>query len=224
VIRRVARLVPGHYRRPRVLGLDLLRIAACASIIIYHGNPARAFGHNWSGSVVARDGFLGVDIFFVLSGWLLTRQALRMRDTFWSSRRFATTFWLRRWIRTLPPYWVVLAGLYAFGGATGSQPMTLRQLVAHALFLQTLLPPNRFLVSWSLVTEEWFYLLLPVLILLASQIRDRRLRTGLAVGALLIPTAVRAAVLPHGVAASYVMAEPPARFDGLVVGLSLIHI
>jgi peptidoglycan/LPS O-acetylase OafA/YrhL len=201
-----------------VLGLDLLRIIACASIIIFHGNPTRAFGDNWIGLVFAHDGFLGVDVFFVLSGWLLTRQALRMRDTFRSSARFASTFWVRRWLRIIPLYWVVLAGLFAFGGATGAQPMTPSQLATHAVFLQTLLPPNRFGVSWSLVTEEWFYLLLPLVVLLASNVYDRRLRYGLALGALLIPMAVRAVLLSRGVAADYVLADPLARFDGLVVG------
>jgi peptidoglycan/LPS O-acetylase OafA/YrhL len=218
---RVAGTALAHYRRPRVLGLDLLRIAACATILIFHGNPPRAVGRNWISWVFARDGFLGVDIFFVLSGWLLTRQALRMRDAFRSSARFATTFWVRRWIRTLPPYWVVLAGLFAFGSPALAEPMTPLQLAAHALFLQTLVPPNLFLVSWSLVTEEWFYLLLPLVVLLASRVKDRRLGIGLGIGALLFPAGVRAFALLQGLPVGYVLAEPPARFDGLVVGALL---
>lgn len=218
MIRHVARPVLGHYRTPRVLGLDLLRIAACGSIIIFHGNPIRAFGQNWIGSVFAHDGYLGVDVFFVLSGWLLTRQALRMRNAFRSPARFAATFWLRRWMRTLPPYWAVLAGLFAFGGAMGPEPMTPRQLAIHAFLLQSLIPPNRFGVSWSLVAEEWFYLLLPMVIILAPRVGNRRLRVSLAVALLLIPVAVRAALLPHGVAVDLVLGEPPTRFDGLVVG------
>jgi peptidoglycan/LPS O-acetylase OafA/YrhL len=218
---RLAGTLLAHYRRPRVLGLDLLRIGACATIVIFHGNPIRAFGQNWIGWAFARNGYLGVDVFFVLSGWLLTRQALRMRDAFRSSARFATAFWLRRWIRTLPPYWLVLAGLFAFGSPALPHPMQPLQLATHALLLQTVLPPNLFLVSWSLVTEEWFYLLLPPAVLLASRLPDRRLRAGLAIGALLFPTGVRAFALLQGLPVSYVFAEPPARFDGLVVGALL---
>jgi peptidoglycan/LPS O-acetylase OafA/YrhL len=221
ILVRLAGTTLAHYRRPRVLGLDLLRIAACAAIVIFHGNPTRAVGRNWISSVFARDGFMGVDMFFVLSGWLLTRQALRTRDAFRSWARFATTFWVRRWIRTLPPYWLVLAGLFAFGLPPLPAPMPPLQLATHALLLQTVLPPNLFLVSWSLVTEEWFYLLLPLAVLLASRVNDRRFRIGLAVGALLFPTGVRAFALLQGLPVSYVFAEPPARFDGLVVGALL---
>jgi len=69
-----------HYRRPRVLGLDLLRIVASLTIILYHGDPMALFGRNEVGLIFHTDGYLAVDIFFVLSGWLLTRQALPTLD------------------------------------------------------------------------------------------------------------------------------------------------
>src|SRR4029077_19887486 len=109
----VLQSVFAHYRKPRVLGLDLLRITASLSVIIYHGDAIRALGGRL-GSVFYDDGFLAVDIFFVLSGWLLTRQVLRMRGAFKGTWQFARTFWVRRWARTLPPYWVVLLGMFFF--------------------------------------------------------------------------------------------------------------
>src|ERR1700674_4457643 len=104
-----------HYRKPRVLGLDLLRIVASLSIILHHGNVSRTFGQNWVSSLFGDDGYLAVDVFFVLSGWLLTRQVLRMRASFKNPLAFAGRFWTRRWARTLPPYWVVLIGIFILG-------------------------------------------------------------------------------------------------------------
>jgi peptidoglycan/LPS O-acetylase OafA/YrhL len=224
-----------HYRKPRVLGLDLLRITASLSVIIYHGNAIRALGGRL-GSVFYDDGFLAVDIFFVLSGWLLTRQVLRMRGSLKSTWQFARTFWMRRWARTLPPYWVVLIAMLIFGSwlaRPGDLPHPLTppwepagmssvgDLVRHALFLQTVLPHNRFGVSWSLVTEEWFYLLLPFVILLASRLRSWRWMLGLALGALLLPTAIRTLLLMTSSGWEVILPQPIARFEGLVVGAML---
>jgi peptidoglycan/LPS O-acetylase OafA/YrhL len=224
-----------HYRKPRVLGLDLLRITASLSVIIYHGNAIRALGGRL-GSVFYDDGFLAVDIFFVLSGWLLTRQVLRMRGSFKSTWQFARTFWLRRWARTLPPYWVVLIAMFFFGSwlarpGTLPPPLTapweplginsLGDLVRHALFLQTVLPRNDFGVSWSLVTEEWFYLLLPFVILLASRLRSWRWMLALALGALLLPTAIRTLLILSSSSWELILPQPIARFEGLVVGAML---
>lgn len=214
-----------HYRRPRVLGLDLLRIVASLTIILYHGDPMALFGRNEVGLIFHTDGYLAVDIFFVLSGWLLTRQALRMRGSFRTPLRLTLTFWARRWARTIPPYLVVLVVILVFGRQLAErdlvQPLSFGELLKHALFLQTVVPPNRFAVSWSLVTEEWFYLLLPLMILLAFTLRSRRLLLGLGVGALLLPTAIRSLLLLSSANSWDVLSQPVARYEGLVVGALL---
>lgn len=215
-----------HYRKPRVLGLDLLRITASLSIIIHHGNAAGALGRNWLASVFGSDGYLAVDIFFVLSGWLLTRQVLRMRGAFASTAGFALTFWLRRWARTIPPYWAVLTAIFLLGPARLNplalpHALSVRDAVVHALFLQTLLPPNLFAVTWSLVTEEWFYLLLPFVILLASRVRNWRGLIAFGVLALLLPTVVRTILLLSSADWDAITRQPVARFEGLVVGAML---
>jgi len=73
---RLIHTIVDHYRKPRVLGLDLLRITASLSIIGFHGNSSVFLGKNLAFQVLGHNGYLAVDIFFVLSGWLLTRQVL----------------------------------------------------------------------------------------------------------------------------------------------------
>jgi peptidoglycan/LPS O-acetylase OafA/YrhL len=216
-----------HYRKPRVLGLDLLRIFASLSIITFHGNVARLFGRNVVSSAIAANGFLAVDIFLVLSGWLLTRQVLRMRPVFPSRIQLAVRFWTRRWARTIPPYWLVLLGMLVFGKALHSditlQPLTPGLLLTHAFFLQTIFPPNAYGITWSLVTEEWFYLLLPfVVIVLSARARSWRVLAGVGLAILLVPATLRAILLTTPMNWRIgILVFPPARFEGLVVGALL---
>jgi peptidoglycan/LPS O-acetylase OafA/YrhL len=214
-----------HYRKPRVLGLDLLRITASLTIVVYHGNAIGALGRNGASSIIHADGYLAVDIFFVLSGWLLTRQVLRMRGSFASLRSFASTFWIRRWARIIPAYWVVLMILFLFGSRANRfalpHELTVSGLIKHAFFLQTLFPPNQYGVTWSLVTEEWFYLLLPLVVVLLVWMRRPWVLLALGAGALLLSTLVRALMLERTGDWGYVSLQPQARFEGLVIGALL---
>ena len=225
-IRQLGESLLDHYRRPRVLGLDILRIVAALTIVAFHGNVIRGFGRNVFTTVVHADGYLAVDIFFVLSGWLLTRQVLRMRSRFRSPLGFAVRFWTRRWVRTLPPYWFMLLAVFLgyrwLDHQNFPDPLTVPLLVTHALFLQTVIPPNAYGVSWSLVAEEWFYLLLPFVVLLTVGLRSGRLILGLGLTALLVPTTIRALLLTTPMEwGPGILVTPQARFEGLVVGALL---
>jgi peptidoglycan/LPS O-acetylase OafA/YrhL len=217
-----------HYRKPRVLGLDLLRITASLSIIGFHGNSAVFLGKNLLFRVLGNNGYLAVDIFFVLSGWLLTRQVLRMRGSFSSGWTFAWRFWTRRWARILPPYLLVILALFLFGNALLPHlhrdpvllsSLTFPQLLVHALFLQTLFPPNALGVSWSLVTEEWFYLLLPLVVLLVvPKLGSWQKVMAFGCVVLFVPAVVRVLMLATPGGHVSVVYTPQARFEGLVVG------
>ncbi|HSS61495.1 MAG TPA: acyltransferase [Candidatus Limnocylindrales bacterium] len=202
-----------YYRAPRVLGLDVLRIVASLTIVAYHGSTQASFYNRG----LLRHGYLAVDIFFVLSGFLLTRQALKLR-TNTRLMSFATRFWTRRWFRIIPAYWVML-GLITLGVAylPIRANMSLADLPRHLLFLQTLFPPNRYTVTWSLVTEEWFYLALPFMLALFFLVPRRNVRVAGVLLILLIPSVVRAIMVQHG----ETPVLPQARFDGLVVGAGL---
>jgi peptidoglycan/LPS O-acetylase OafA/YrhL len=202
-----------YYRAPRVLGLDLLRITASLTIVAYHGSTQASYYDRGP----LRHGYLAVDIFFVLSGFLLTRQALKLRGNS-GLMSFAARFWTRRWFRILPTYWVMLVVTVltvAYLPIRGD--LSPGDLLRHALFLQTVLPPNHYAVTWSLVTEEWFYLLLPFVLALFVLLPRRSIRVLAVVAILMIPGVVRAIMIRHG----QLPLLPQSRFDGLVVGAAI---
>ena len=205
-----------YYRAPRVLGLDLLRITASLTIVAYHGSTQASYYNRG----LLRHGYLAVDIFFVLSGFLLTRQALKLRRGM-PLGSFALKFWTRRWFRIIPAYWVMLL-LLVVGAAylPIRSNMTFGDLPRHLLFLQTLFPPNRYQLTWSLVTEEWFYLALPFVLALFLLVPRRGVRVAAVVVILLIPSVVRAVMAHNG----QTPMAPQARFDGLVIGSALAAI
>ena len=208
----------GRYAsRDRILGLDLLRVLAAFTILVYHGlhfGTLTALGQNPVLNRVYTFGYLAVDMFFVLSGWLLTKQILRMGGGL-RQGSFAV-FWSRRWLRTLPPYLVGLAvALWLLRPADGG-----RELALHAAFLQTIWPPNLYPVSWSLVTEEWFYLALPLAVAVAALGRRPVIVLVAALAILPIPMLVRMQMLQSQDFLQVLM-TPQARFDGLIVGAGL---
>jgi peptidoglycan/LPS O-acetylase OafA/YrhL len=148
--------------------LDGLRALAVAAVIAYH------LGAGW-----ARGGFLGVDAFFVLSGYLIT--SLLLNEWGKHGRISLPRFWVRRARRLLPALFVVLGAiaLYAVTLAPAHQLQTLRSDGLASLFyfanwhfvlsgqsyfdLFTLPSPMRHL--WSLAIEEQFYLVWPLVVL-----------------------------------------------------------
>jgi peptidoglycan/LPS O-acetylase OafA/YrhL len=109
----------------------------------------------------------GVDLFFVLSGFLIGGIMLR---EFNKSDGLSTlfTFWKRRWFRTLPLYFLIL-GLNYLVVQNGWIKGDIRQANwSFVFFMQNLYEPfvDFFWESWSLSVEEWFYLTSPILFFL----------------------------------------------------------
>jgi peptidoglycan/LPS O-acetylase OafA/YrhL len=186
----------------RNFGLDLLRTLAIFAVlgnhyfIGFHISPGRVA---WQGfaSGVSASSVLAIEWLFVLSGFLIGAMMIRSfetRTTWWEQAR---DFWLRRWFRTLPNYYLFLlvnALLSAYG--IGSGVFDFKFVV----FSQNLAWPEKsplfFGESWSLATDEWFYLLMPVLLGLAAMVFRAGSRSAfLVVAGLLIaaPTLARLA-------------------------------
>ena len=89
---------------PRLPGLDLIRAVAIAWVMIYHGS---LFGLTSPDHWLVRFGWMGVDLFFVLSGFLIAGQLLTPFAR--GSRPSYGRFFGRRLLRTLPAYLAVLA-------------------------------------------------------------------------------------------------------------------
>lgn len=169
-----------HNKPDRLHGLDTLRAIAIAIVMLFH---AYTFGPA-AIHPVASFGWMGVDLFFVLSGYLIGTQLLRPYARGQSPSLL--NFYWRRSIRVLPAYWVVLA-LYFLWPAWSESPhlsapwhyltFTFNLFVDYAR-------NHAFSHVWSLCVEEQFYLVLPLLAILLF--RKSSLRKTLITAALVI--------------------------------------
>lgn len=182
-------------------GLDILRGVAILLVLVNHVEPSVLPGlpelSGAAGAVYWRLrslGWSGVDMFFVLSGFLIS--GLLFKELERTGSLALARFWGRRAFKILPSYAVLLAVL-AWTGATQwldtTSPSTLlTSLFQHGLFVQNYLEHNPNGPTWSLAVEEHFYLLLPGLLLLLShkatpaQFERRVLMTGLFVMAVVL--------------------------------------
>lgn len=135
----------------RYASLDALRAYAIISVFIAHtvlayGAPGYLAPLQLGGS--------GVDLFFVLSGWLLGNQLFKEIEK--TGTIELRRFWSRRWLRTLPAYYAVLVATLLQRFITKDDANI---PVSYFLFLQNYLTDlDFFYISWSLCVEEQFYL------------------------------------------------------------------
>src|SRR3984893_8503907 len=152
-------LDPRLATRNRQPGLDLLRAIAIVLVILYH---AGLFGFVLPYDV-QRFGWIGVDLFFVLSGYLIAGQLLSAlaRGKSWNVRRF---YW-RRALRILPAFLVIVAICF-FLPSLREYPV-MPPVWKFLTFTQNLglRGGTTFSHAWSLCIESQFYLLLPLLLL-----------------------------------------------------------
>lgn len=145
--------------------LDGLRAIAIILVLLRHGLMAAGapilplFG--WNAAAPLHNGWMGVDLFFALSGYLIARSLIR------SGAPGVGTYLAHRALRIVPAYYAVLL-VVAFGLVPGypvSDTLWGIRLGYHLLFLQDYLPANFVVAFWSLGVEEKFYLLAPFLVL-----------------------------------------------------------
>ncbi|MEY2780286.1 MAG: hypothetical protein RL623_1466 [Actinomycetota bacterium] len=156
-------------------GLDGLRAIAVMAVVVYHANKDWLHG-----------GFLGVEVFFVISGYLIT--LLLLTESQQHGRIDFRSFWVRRARRLLPALWTLLLGVTMYCSLFEREELgKLRGDVIAAFiyifnwfkiwarasyFDASALDPLRHL--WSLAVEEQFYLVWPVLIALVLKRWGRR--------------------------------------------------
>lgn len=210
----------GDGRRLRQLPqLDGLRGLAIASVVAYH------FAQDHFGNRYLRGGFLGVDLFFVLSGFLITCLLLQGVEPGHGIQ--LRQFYIRRMRRLLPAAWsmvipvtllllmlgrrfskgVLLTGITSLGYVTNWAPFLPG---AH---------PFELAHMWSLAVEEQFYLLWPLILILWYRWRlsPRLLVTGTAV-TLLALTLTRSALAWAGTPWEVEYLATPLHCDGLLLG------
>jgi peptidoglycan/LPS O-acetylase OafA/YrhL len=159
---------PRFRNRERQPGLDLLRALAIVVVVIYH---AALFGFKLPGRV-DRFGWIGVDLFFVLSGYLIGGQLLapassRTHSELARDQRIKLgRFFARRALRIMPAYFVVLA-IYFLLPPWREYPEMSQPLWKFLLSVQNIAlhGGTAFSHAWSLAVEDQFYLALPFLLL-----------------------------------------------------------
>jgi peptidoglycan/LPS O-acetylase OafA/YrhL len=156
----------------RLPGLDLLRAVAIILVIYSHAQMLGVVSVN---DPVARFGWMGVDLFFALSGFLICGQLFRAMAA--GHPADAGGFYLRRAFRTLPAYLVVVVLYFAAPAWREFQPI--QPLWQFLTFTENLFfvagAPKAFSHVWSLCVEEQFYLVAPLMVwLLARRSLGRR--------------------------------------------------
>ena len=215
-----------HAAETHLPGLDLLRAIAIVWVMLFHSFLVGGLGPDFAW--LSRFGWAGVDIFFVLSGFLIGSQVLRPLQQ--GQPLAFGAFYARRAWRILPAFAVVLA-LYvlfpALREVPGMQPWW--QFATFSLNLLIDADNAAFSHAWSLCVEEHFYLVFPLLAWWLT--RQPSWRTFAAVGIALVlgGIALRSAVWLHDAAL-----DPPrnwflediyypswTRLDGLLTGVAL---
>jgi peptidoglycan/LPS O-acetylase OafA/YrhL len=177
-------------RSSYISGIDALRALAVTSVIIYHLHEGWLPG-----------GFVGVDIFFAISGYLITKTLLERSGT--SAWRFFTGFYRRRFQRIAPALFVYVATVAALTayfvpksflgqGALNTAKWAVFgasniQLVASSDgYFGDRMPYNPFVQTWSLGVEEQFYLIYPIILLLVGIGLQRSSRLLAGIGKLIL--------------------------------------
>lgn len=174
-------------RRNGIPALDGLRAIAVALVLVGHGGIPGVSG-----------GFIGVDVFFVLSGFLIT--SLLLDELGRTGRIDQTGFWIRRVRRLLPALVLMVLTVAAARGLLPEQALTGLRNDAIAAFLWIAnwrfvaqktdyftqgAPPSPLQHTWSLGVEEQYYFVWPLLLIavaLALAARARRRRSWATVG------------------------------------------
>ncbi len=204
-------------------GIDGLRAVAVAAVFLYHANVSWMPG-----------GFLGVDVFFVISGYLIT--SLLIAELEQSGRIALLRFWAGRARRLLPALFVLLAVCLLIGatiqrgklvGLRGDALASIfyvanwRFVFEHESYFAQFGRPGLLRHLWSLAVEEQFYLLWPPLFLLAMRLHARRVLPVLVAAGAIGSAALMWALYVPGTDTSRIFYGTDTRAAPLLLGVLL---
>lgn len=169
--------------KQRNFGLDVIRSFAVLLVVVGHIAQFtmpyfKGFINILSGWFVCITGIYGVELFFVLSGFLIGQIIIKEYKKTDYGHFNIKKFYIRRWFRTLPLYYLFLFVYLSFFIFSNYKTVDFKPIIhvffSYLVFLQNffffLIQGNDFKEpfaiygqSWSLTIEEWFYLLLPLL-------------------------------------------------------------
>ncbi|WP_300685965.1 acyltransferase [Chryseobacterium sp.] len=153
-------------RSERLYGLDHLRTAAILLVLMYH---YRAFNHPLWIDNVGKFGWTGVDLFFVLSGFLISGQLFKEIEK--KGKLHLKTFYIKRFFRIIPAYFFTLFLYFTFPFFREKEALS--SVWKFVTFTQNyglnVIDKGTFSHAWSLCIEEQFYLALPVVLLILAR-------------------------------------------------------
>jgi peptidoglycan/LPS O-acetylase OafA/YrhL len=204
-------------------GVDGLRALAVLAVLLYHADLS------W-----IRGGFLGVDVFFVISGYLIT--TLLLTEWLQRGRIDLPAFWLRRARRLLPALFLLLAVTLVFAvlflssevaGLRGDAFAALGYVTnwylifSHQSYFEMMGRPSLFRHLWSLAVEEQFYIVWPLLLTAMMWLLRPRLVLPVVLAGAVASTVLMALLYQPDVDPSRVYYGTDTRGVGLLVGAAL---
>jgi peptidoglycan/LPS O-acetylase OafA/YrhL len=208
-------------------GLDGLRALAVSAVLLYHADPAFIPG-----------GFLGVEVFFVISGYLIS--ALLLAEWRTKGRIDLKDFWMRRARRLLPALYALLVVTLAFsvvflpGEVAGLRGEVLGAfgyvtnwflIFGRESYFEAVGRPSVLQHLWSLAVEEQFYLIWPVVLAVGLGVgtahRRQRLVLTVAVAGAAASAVAMALMYTPGVDPSRIYYGTDTRATGLLCGAAL---
>ncbi len=207
----------------RIEGLDGLRALAVAAVLVFHLRSASLPG-----------GFLGVDVFFVLSGFLIT--TLLIRELRAHGRLDLPSFWLRRARRLIPAILLVVLVTVPAAAVAGGDLLVhiARQVLGAVTFSNNWLEisagssyfhqtsPLLFVNFWSLAVEEQFYLFWPIaLAIILAVVPQVRHRIGIALGLAAVSAVLMGVLVTPGQDATRAYYGTDTHLFGLMIGAAL---
>lgn len=214
--------------------LDGLRALAIILVLFRHAVvPFRPEGSvlapiaGWDAATPFVNGWMGVDLFFVLSGFLITHHVCRRYGGVLDRRSWGD-YLVRRALRIVPAYYAMI-GIVAAGLVplyTAQSRDLAHSLRYHLLFMQDYLGSDLLVVFWSLGVEEKFYLVAPLVLAGVLAVRRPALQYGIVLAVALLPMLFRwiiARDTPAGIAYPmyFQLFRSPFHlgFDGLAMGM-----
>ena len=206
----------------RYSGLDILRALAILVVIPNHIYKELKIPFL---TVLGKNGWCGVDLFFVLSGFLMGEQLLKAISQN-ETKYFFAKFYFKRAFRILPAYWTILAIYYFFPALWEHEYMP--SIWKFLTFTQNIgLNSSAFSHAWSLCVEEQFYLILPLLLFFGfGKLRDKQLVqifVGIAIAGFSVRLVSFSLITPDQFL-PYIYYPTWTRLDPLMVGVYLVLI
>lgn len=202
--------------------LDGLRAISILAVLILHANLIIELP-----ATLLPGGFLGVDVFFVISGFLIT--SLLVEEYSATSAISLRRFYIRRALRLLPALFLAILivgaiALFVEPSLLGLTPLRSASLLYFTNWIRAYEPSRLWIFShfWSLAIEEQFYVAWPLvlLVLLRSRLRPQTIILAV-IGLALLSASLRSVMYASGVPINRLYHGSDTRADGLLIGCAL---